>query len=175
MGLMAPEEVPETTDRDALGRLLTHAHRAGIARGLVKEATSTYDEGRLGTLLDDLQEALAQSPVPELEWPALGRVFDAEHLAGLLGISPSSLRRYESGARPTPDDVAARLHFIALVVGDLAGSYNDIGVRRWFERRRSQLDGRAPVELLTGTWTPEDPGPSRVRALAAALLGSPVT
>ena len=87
----------------------------------------------------------------------------------------SSLRRYLSGARSTPDEVAARLHFLALVTGDLAGAYNDVGIRRWFVRPRKLLGDRAPAHLLERTWRPEDPGPRRVRDLARALVPSPAT
>lgn len=175
MGLVPPDEAPDRQDMDSLRRTLKYVQRAGIGQAVVREAAVEYDAGRLGTLLDELEEALVQSPVPSSEWPAMERVFDAQYLSNLLGISPSSLRRYASGARQTPDDVAARLHFVALVVGDLAGSYNDIGIRRWFERDRSQLGGQAPVDLLEGAWDPDDAGPTRVRALAASLLASPVT
>jgi hypothetical protein len=88
----------------------------------------------------------------------------------LLTVSVSSLKRYQSGERDTPDDVAARLHFLALVVGDLAGSYNEIGVRRWFHRKRTLLDGRTPASFLKRDWDPDDDGPSRVRQLARALV-----
>lgn len=167
MGLIPPDEAFDPGDPDAARRLLGYAQRAGIGRG--RTALSEPAE------LEELLEALAASPVPEAEWPAVERVLGAEQLAGLLGISLSSLRRYASGSRTTPDDVAVRLHFLALVIGDLAGSYNDFGIRRWFVRRRSQLDGRAPAELLQGDWDSEDPGPSRVRSLAAALLDAPAT
>jgi hypothetical protein len=100
----------------------------------------------------------------------VARVFDAEHLAPLLGISVSSLRRYQAGTRSTPDDVAARLHFLALVISDLAGAYNDIGIRRWFQRERTPLDDKTPGALLTGEWSPEGEGPRRVRQLAQALV-----
>lgn len=96
----------------------------------------------------------------------------ADLLAQLLVVSPSSLRRYASGARPTPCSVAARLHHLALIVRDLAGAYNDIGVRRWFCRPRTQLGGQTPAELLHGPWDPDDEGPTQVRQLAAALVGS---
>src|SRR5260370_42522075 len=96
-------------------------------------------------------------------------------LARLLGIPPASVRRYAAAARETPDNVAARLEWLALIVGDLAGAYNEIGIRQWFERKRSQLDGRTPAQLLTGHWKPDDTGPQKVRALAAALSGSPAT
>lgn len=174
MGLVPPDRVPAATP-ETLGELLRAIQQAGIGRGLVREVPPSYGTDEVASLLDDLERALEASPLPEKEWPALGAVFDASQLGALLGISASSLKRYASGARRTPDDVAARLHFLALVVGDLAGSYNDIGVRRWFDRRRSQLDGKAPAAMLSGPWDPDDPGPSRVRALAAALHGSPAT
>ena len=85
------------------------------------------------------------------------------------------IRRYARAIRNTPDEVAARLHWLALVVGDLAGGYNEIGIRQWFTRKRTQLDGRTPEQLLTGQWKPDDPGPRRVRSLAHSLTGSPVT
>ena len=115
------------------------------------------------------------SPVPEYEWPALESILGAELLSRLLGVSVSSLRRYRSTSRRTPDAVAARLHFLALMVGDLAGAYNDIGIRRWFERKRTLLTGRSPTDILTGNWAPEDPGPSRIRELAQSLSYSPAT
>ena len=107
---------------------------------------------------------------PNSEWRSVARVFDAEHLAPLLGISVSSLRRYQAGTRSTPDDVAARLHFLAMVISDLAGAYNDIGIRRWFQRERTPLDDKTPAAMLTGEWSPEDEGPGRVRQLAQALV-----
>ena len=77
-----------------------------------------------------------------------------EDLAELLGISLSSLRRYSSKQRETPDDVADRLHFVALLTSDLTGAYNDMGVRNWFSRKRALLDGKAPKNLLHGDWRP---------------------
>jgi hypothetical protein len=71
--------------------------------------------------------------------------------------------------------VAARLHFLALVVGDLAGSYNDVGIRRWFHRKRTLLDGRSPASLLKGEWDPDEEGPARVRQLARDLVSLSAT
>jgi hypothetical protein len=175
MGLVPREEAMASQDLASLRRVLARIGEAGIGTAVVKEAAVTYEADRLLALLDEVDEALAQSPVPAREWPELERVLDPPLLARLLGISASSLRRYGSGARHTPDDVAARLHFLALVVGDLAGSYNEVGIRRWFERPRSLLGGEPPAKRLEGDWDPDDEGPARVRALAAALLSSPAT
>jgi len=157
-----------------LARVLDVARDVGIGRALTMPRDPT-DEKRWEGFVLDLLDALEESPLPRTEWVGLERVLGADLLADLIGISPSSLRRYAAGTRDTPDDVAARLHFLALVVGDLSGSYNDFGVRRWFKRRRSQLGGQAPVDLLQGAWDPQEEGPEEVRKLAAALLGAPAT
>ncbi|MDD9964122.1 MAG: hypothetical protein F4X81_18705 [Gammaproteobacteria bacterium] len=129
----------------------------------------------MAPMLEEMQGALGEPQVPATEWPALQEVLGAELLATLVGISASSVRRYLAGARATPDAVAVRLHFLAMVVADLAGAYNDIGVRRWFGRARKRLGGSSPDQLLGGDWWPDDDGPNRVRELAANLAGSPVT
>ena len=93
----------------------------------------------------------------------------------VLSISTVSLRRYLSGARRTPDDVAVRLHALALIVGDLAGAYNDVGIRLWFARPRTVLGNRAPVDVLAAGWRPNDREVRQVRGLAHALTASPAT
>ena len=133
------------------------------------------DPARLSSLLEKINEALDQSPAPAHEWRALLGVLGLELIARLLGISQSSARRYSSGSRSTPDTIAARLHFLSFLVGDLAGAYNDIGVRRWFDRRRKLLNGKTPAQALGDKWLPEDDAPCRVRELARALAFSPVT
>lgn len=177
MGLLAPVHgaagaVPLASV--TLDEVLRNARRAGIARALTAP-TDREDTTRWEGFARDLLEALEESPLPQTEWVGLERVLGVELLAQLLGVSPSSVRRYAAQARPTPDDVAARLHHLALIVGDLAGSYNDIGVRRWFTRPRAQLGGQSPAAILRGDWDPRADGPTRVRALAAALLDGPAT
>ena len=175
MGLLSREVT--RLDGDALLGVEEGMAAAGIGRnrlsGLHPAAGS--DPAAMAGILRKIREALEESPVPAREWPELHRVLGLEMLARLLAISPSSARRYLAGTRSTPDAVAARLHFLALVVGDLAGAYNDIGVRRWFDRPRKLLDGSSPARLLGADWLPEDPGPQRVRELAGALAPSPAT
>lgn len=125
--------------------------------------------------LDRLAEALEASPVPTSEWKPLAHMLGVDMLTRLLGVSAASVRRYAGGARATPDDVAARLHWLALIVGDLSGAYNEIGIRQWLDRKRMQLGERAPAQVLAGEWKPDEPGPQQVRALAYALTSSPAT
>jgi DNA-binding transcriptional regulator YdaS (Cro superfamily) len=107
---------------------------------------------------ESLHSAGAWRPARELLGDAL--------LAELLGVSESSLRRYSSGARPTPDGVARRLQAIERITRATTGSYNEYGVRRWFERAREQLGGQRPKDFLNGDWSPDDEGVKRVVDLA---------
>lgn len=179
MGLLPKHQTPvKRLDLSELARLLAYVRSAGIAQQPIMDlanAKGADAADRLADLLERVNEALLQSPSPAQEWPRSETILGPDLLSRLLGISESSLRRYRSRQRPTPDDVANRLHFLALVTSDLVGAYNDIGVRRWFDRSRPQLDGKAPAALLKGTWRPEDPGPTRVRELAEALSASPAT
>ena len=118
---------------------------------------------------------IERSMFPEREWRAVERTLGRESMAELVGVSLSNARRYCAGNRATPDAIAVRLHFLALIVGDLAGAYDDVGVRRWFRRPRTLLDRNTPAQLLEGNWEPHDEGPRQVRELAAALGPSPTT
>jgi len=176
MGILDGDTVT-TVDGATVRRLLTHARTAGVARMPVVEpgALETPTQAELASMLSLLMAALERSPVPAREWPSLSRVFEPDQLASLVNVSLSSLRRYQNGARQTPDEVAERLHFLALVVADLAGAYNDIGIRRWFERPRALLGGKRPAALLAGDWDPEGPGAQKVRHLAQSLVAVSAT
>jgi hypothetical protein len=122
-------------------------------------------------LIERLDDSLAESPLPDREVPELLRVFDRDELATLAGTSSVSLGRYLAGSRAWPDELATRVHWLALVLSDLQGAYNEFGVRRWFDRERVQLDGRSPRQVLGPEWDPASPNVERVRQLAAALAG----
>ena len=178
MGLFPERELTVTLDAGTFGRLAARLGRAGIGGAVVPMLASQTLAGEsklLEQYLDQLTEALEASPVPASEWKPLVRVLGVDMLERLLGISAPSIRRYARTVRTTPDSLAGRLHWLALIVGDLAGAYNEIGIRQWFGRKRVQLDGRTPAQLLTGQWRPDDPGPHRVRSLAHSLTGSPAT
>ncbi|MBI3962725.1 MAG: hypothetical protein HY335_08235 [Deinococcus sp.] len=177
MGLLPDNQTIDRLDVETILQVVEYIARAGIGRSALADLKRPHsrDPAQLTATLQHLAEDLLACPAPASEWQVLRTTFGVDHLARLLGISVVSVRRYALGARRTPDDVAARVHFLALAVGDLAGAYNDIGIRRWFERRRALLGDRSPAELLAGAWSPDDPGSKKVWELAEALVASPGT
>jgi hypothetical protein len=178
LGLLPPTlETVEAVDLPTIRTVLKEAAAAGVGRQALAEAESRSERDARGWLevLVHANEALAENPVPDRTWPVLAELLGVDLLARLVGVAPASARRYLTGDRATPDPVAERLHSIALVVGDLAGSYNEYGIRRWFVRPRAQLDGKAPADVLTRNWSPDDAGPRAVRALAMGLVDAMAT
>jgi hypothetical protein len=87
----------------------------------------------------------------------------------MLEISLASLQRYQNGDRETPDAIAEKAHFLTSVIAALEGTYNEFGVRRWFERPRSVFNSRTARQLLSRRWTPSDESARRVLAAAESL------
>jgi transcriptional regulator with XRE-family HTH domain len=177
IGLISMTGTPEKPDLAVLQEVLRRLAEAGVAQSFIVRLREmgAADSSKSGELVRGVLDALRGSPLTDYEWPAMTRIFGAEELARLLRISESSLSRYANGSRSTPDPVAERLHFIALIVGDLRGAYNEVGVRRWFHRHRTSLEGRAPIELLGDDWMPDEEGPEAVRELAHSLLFASAT
>lgn len=170
--------LPPTTgsgvDRANVETAIEAFARVGIGRrGAVLRQQVTPE--RRADALRELLLAVEESPVPELEWASVTRLLGDDLVTKLVGASVSSVHRYRSGERSTPDEIAARLHTVALISADLAGSYNDFGIRRWFQRRRTALGGMSPTQVLSGDWLADDERVEEVRTLAGALLGSPAT
>jgi hypothetical protein len=177
MGLLPADPSTASTVTAAIRHVADRVARAGIATTAAAELRNVEkpDADQLAGWLKTIVAALEASPVPKFEWQGVSRVFEPEQLGALLNVSLSSLRRYQLGERETPDDVAARLHYLALVIGDLAGSYNDVGIRRWFMRRRTLLGDRTPAQILHGDWDPDAAGPARVRQIARELVSLDAT
>lgn len=168
MGLLRGMGPIRRLDRGVLERVARNASASGIGRDVLARLRSADRPERIEPALRQLYEALERSPAPAAEWRVLLPTLGPDLLSELLGISASSIRRYATASRRTPDQVAERLHHLALVVSDLVGSYNDLGIRRWFVRPRVQLDGRSPRQLLKGDWKVDSEGAVRVRDLAFA-------
>lgn len=171
VGLLRDRPLIGKLDLDLLRGIAREASAAGVGRDAALELLGKPSPRHLGSVIGRLEDALASSPMPEHELKVLLEVFDVDLLATLLDTSAVSLRRYITGARTVPDAVAARIHWLALVSSDLAGAYNALGIRRWFDRPRTQLDGKSPRQLLGRGWNPDGAKAERVRALAAALAG----
>lgn len=155
---------------------------AGIGKAVLQDVEhwDTISPDELLKKLKKLSDFLEESPNPNTEWNLVRQYIPDNLLAGLIDISSTSIQRYSLGetqnGRPTPDDVAGRLHFLALVIGDLAGAYNDEGIRQWFTKPRKQaFNGAAPIDLLAGDWKPDQSKPLTVRNFARSLTHSAAT
>jgi len=171
VGLLRDRPLIGKLDLDLLRGIAREASAAGVGRDAALELLGKPSPRHLGSVIGRLEDALASSPMPQRELGVLLEVFDVDQLATLLDTSAVSLRRYVAGTRTVPDAVAARIHWLALVSSDLAGAYNALGIRLWFERPRTQLHGQSPRQLLGRGWDPDDARVDQVRALAAALAG----
>jgi hypothetical protein len=92
-------------------------------------------------------------------------------LAALLSVATADLHAYRDGSRAVPDVVIARISFLVQITDDLAGSYDSMGMRRWWERPRTTLGGRSPRAALGLDWDPEGPVAQTIARLAADLTG----
>jgi hypothetical protein len=170
MGLLPPQERIERLDIGTMHRVGQAVSKAGIGSDFLPLMDGARDEADVLRALEGLRAALEESPHPESEITALLRIFPPDQLADLVRASEISLRRYAAGQRKTPDNIADRIHFLVKVVSDLAGAYNATGIRRWFERRRTQLGNRSPRQLLRGPWFADGAPARRIRALSKSLV-----
>src|SRR3970040_1726572 len=178
MGLIEPSGPLEEFGTEALRRVAEAAAAYGIGPDLARVIVDPRStDGQRHRALGLLRAALEEAPAPRPEARSLLQMFGPGRARRrqLAGAAAISLRRYAAGVRGAPDDVAGRLHVLARIVGELRGAYNDQGIRRWFERRRTTLDDRTPQELLAGGWHPAGDGPGAVLALARSLNASAAT
>lgn len=172
LGMLTELRGAQVIDREFLSMVLSKFSDAGIGREDRILLTAADDAGEYRRLVERVLEQTEHSPMPDNEWGPLQTVLGDEMLADLLGISPASVRRYSHKERATPDDVANRLHFLALVVADLSGAYNEYGIRRWFARPRQTLGGQAPIALLGAGFEPSSDDAAALRRLAGELAGA---
>jgi hypothetical protein len=178
MGFLPESDEPRVVlDRrflNDIARVLRLEGFASAVTGSLARATRTSarDDADLVAALRATLEAVDASPRPDAEWATARELLRDDLLARLLNISVSSLRRYAAGERQTPDETAWRLHLIARLLAALVGSYNDYGIRRWFERPRAALGGRTPAQVLERAESEEDEQVQRLLALAEELTGA---
>jgi uncharacterized protein (DUF2384 family) len=175
MGLLPKTAEFNTLNWATVHEVAKYIAKAGIARALIGALDEHLDSAALGKLLTRLAEVLRENPAPKYEWGRLQQVFPPDELAMLLGISATSVARYRAHRRRTPDEIAARLHFLARILHHLEGAYDELGVRRWFVRPRTALDRKAPADVLKKEWDPDSREALRVLELAGSLSGSAAT
>ncbi|HJQ00250.1 MAG TPA: hypothetical protein VJ851_01500 [Jatrophihabitans sp.] len=153
----------------SVGRCMQHAQLPSARWSFLTGPEADLSPAQWRTALTAMNDQIEMSPLPDGEWGPVLSTLGEDLVADLLGISASSIRRYHAGARSTPQEIAERLHFVALLLADLAGSYNDYGLRRWFTRPRTALADRRPIELLGGNFDPDGPDAHALKELAASL------
>ncbi len=121
----------------------------GSAPGDMSDAEAARAEPTPG-LLGDLPW------VPAARVASLAAVLSTPMLAALLGMPEEGLHAWIAEAEPVPDAALARLAFLEELTGRLSGRHDELGVRRWFERPRAELNGRSPRDMLAGDWSPDD-------------------
>lgn len=123
---------------------------------------------QLKRLNHNLEESISD---PDKGWRVAETYFPDSLLCELLGIAPITLKRYKEGERETPNEVAARLHWLLITALDLSKSYNPRGVQNWFHRPRSRLKHKAPVQFLKGgKWHSDDKNIQTIRDLARGSI-----
>lgn len=175
MGLLATSAVPTTMPSSALiEAIAASALQAGVGVRAASRLRTPEEltPGERRRLIEQLEAELRASPVPAPELAVLATTYDLDWLAPIVGTTPTSLRRYAAGTRVAPDDIAARIHYLALVNTDLAGSYNDFGRRRWWQRARTPLGGASPIDYLETAFDPDGERAAMVASLAHELVGA---
>ena len=168
MGLL--DEPIEELSAEVVRRVARTLSKRGLASDLAARLAGPLpSRDEFLRYLDAALLALDESPVPAAELAKLNSMLGHEVLVGMLDISAASLQRYGNGDRKAPDSIAERAHFLTSVIAALEGTYNDFGVRRWFERPRSVFNGRTARQLLSRRWMPSDESARRILTAAESL------
>ena len=91
-------------------------------------------------------------------------------LGELVGLPTTSVATIDiAKLRP---EVSERIELIGQVVWCLLGAYDENGIRRWFGRRRPQLQGQSPAEHLGFDWLANSSSAKRILELAREVAPS---
>lgn len=92
-------------------------------------------------------------------------------LTECASASINSITNYLAGRGGFPPEIRERLEFLHELVSHLENAYNERGICHWLCRPRTQLNNYAPDQIFANDWSPEDPMPQKVLALAKTLDG----
>lgn len=142
-GLEALNEIDESRPLDGIDSFAVNAE---AVRHIVRDALDGQakgDEADAGELLEGLS----------MQLPGVTR----KELGALLGVGERQVQRLAKGGSKPSD----RLRLVSRLVALLWRAWTPAGVVAWFHRRRRDLDGKAPIDLL------DDPEYERSLMIAA--------
>ena len=90
-----------------------------------------------------------QSPKELVRWLSRTVPVSQQELSEVLGVQRRKFQRWLNEAPKPEGDDALRVTVVARIVNQLRHSFTPVGVIRWFNRPRAELDGRKPKSLLT--------------------------
>jgi len=143
----------------------THAvivlRSAVSAQRALEQPDSPAARDQLRVALESIRQSLAaiaerepvsaeRTPKQIVQWLAARTEVPQARLAELLGVSARQLQRWLSttqSSQPEGDD-ARRVRLVARIVNQLRFALTPAGTVAWFSWTRSDLDSRAPIELL---------------------------
>lgn len=143
-GLEALFELDEDRPLDSVDSFVVHAE---AVRHIVRDALDGQpdgDESSARELLEGLMKQL----------PGVSR----KELGELIGVGDRQVQRLSKSPDRAP---SRRLQLVARLVALLWRSWTPAGVVAWFYRRRGELEGKAPIDVL------DDPNWERELMLAA--------
>jgi hypothetical protein len=142
-GLEALNEIDENRPLDSIDSFVVHAE---AVRHIVRDALDGQargDEADAGELLEGLS----------MQLPGVTR----KELSELIGVGERQVQRLaKGGSRPSD-----RLRLVSRLVALLWRAWTPAGVVAWFYRRRRDLDGSPPIDVL------DDPDYERSLMIAA--------
>ena len=99
------------------------------------------------------------------------RSLQASNLETILG---AELLLRLLGRDPFGDDnkSKARLELILNIVDNLRGSFNNEGIRRWFYRDRTRLQGEPFINFFPEGWDARDAVPCFILGASKRVVGS---
>lgn len=94
---------------------------------------------RLSALFwSEVRGAILRAPLPGLlAWVPLRELFDDAALVPITGVRPTSLWRYVSGRRATPEPTLLQLHELNVLLCDLSLQLPETAARQWLKADQS--------------------------------------
>lgn len=130
-GLEAINRLDDERPLDSVDSFLVHAE---AVRHIVRDALDGQpdgDESEAGDLIESITERL----------PGVTR----KELGDLLGIGERQIQRLAKDKARTP---SRRLQLVARLIALLWRAWTPQGVVAWFYRQRSDLEGKAPIDVI---------------------------